>query len=143
MMVLGSNPGSGCSTNPFSEFNAASITGPTYGSVQMESPRNSMRGCPTDNVDTSVVRKFHFWKFKESKTFEFRADIFNTMNAVMISGRQSTATFNGPTSMTLANPEYTNGNISSGRSLPQNAGFGAANAAQTMRNIQLELRIGF
>jgi hypothetical protein len=144
MVVLGSNPGSGCSTNPFSEFNAASITGPTYGSVQMESARNSMRGCPTDNVDTSAVRKFHFWKFKESKTFQFRADIFNTMNAVMISGRQSQAQFNNPTSMTLVNGEYSSGTtIANGRSLPQNAGFGAANAAQTMRNIQLELRIGF
>ncbi len=51
----------------------------------MESGRNYMRGCPTDNVDTSAVRRFHFWKFKEQKTFVFRADIFNTLNAVMIS----------------------------------------------------------
>jgi hypothetical protein len=143
MVILGTNPGSGCSPNQFSQFNASSITGPGYGSVQMESPRNSMRSCPTDDVDTSAVRKFHFWKFKESRTFQFRADIFNTMNAVMINGRQGQATFNNPTSMTLENPEYTNGNISSGRSLPQNAGFGAASGAQTMRNIQLELRVGF
>ena len=144
MPVLASGLGSGCSTNPFSEFNATSITGPTYGSVQMESARNSMRGCPTDNVDTSAVRKFHFWKFKESRTFEFRADIFNTMNAVMINGRQNQAQFNNPTSMTFVNAEYSaNGSIANGRSLPQNAGFGAANAAQTMRNIQLELRVGF
>jgi len=143
MVVVGSGLGSGCSSSQFSQFNATAITGPTAGSVEMESARNILRGCPTDDVDTSAIRKFHFWKFKESKTFQFRADIFNTMNAVMISGRQSQAQFNNPTSMTLVNPEYTNGNISSGRSLPQNAGFGAANAAQTMRNIQLELRIGF
>jgi hypothetical protein len=112
--------------------------------VGMESGRTTMRGCPTDNVDTSAVRKFHFWKFKESKTFEFRADIFNTLNAVMINGRSTTATFNNPTSMTLTNSEYSApGVIASGKSLPQNAGFGAANGAQTMRNIQLEVRIGF
>jgi hypothetical protein len=46
--------------------------------------------------------------------------------------------------MTLVNSEYSSpGVIASGRSLPQNAGFGAANSAQAMRNIQLELRIGF
>ena len=143
-VVLGNNLGSGCSTNQFSQFNGTAVTAPTYGSVEMESGRNYMRGCPTDNVDTSAVRRFHFWKFKESKTFIFRADIFNTMNAVMISGRNSTAQFNNPTSMTLTNGEYSSpGVIANGKSEPQNAGFGAANAAQTMRNIQLEVRIGF
>jgi hypothetical protein len=91
----------------------------------------------------SFVRRFHFWKFKESKTFEFRSDIFNALNCAFITGRQTTATFNNPTSMTLENPEYTSGNISSGRSLPENAGFGAANAANASRNIQLEVRIAF
>ncbi len=46
--------------------------------------------------------------------------------------------------MTLTNGEYSApGVIANGKSEPQNAGFGAANAAQTMRNIQLEIRIGF
>ena len=144
MVVLGPNLGTGCSTNQFAQFNGAAVTGPTYGSVEMESARNSLRGCPTDNVDTSAVRKFHFWKFKESKTFEFRADIFNTMNAVMINARQSQAQFNNPSSMTLVNNEYSSGTtIANGKSLPQNAGFGAATGAQNMRNIQLEVRIGF
>jgi hypothetical protein len=142
-VLIGSNPGSGCSSNQFAQFNASTITGPTYGSVQTESPRNAFRGCPTNNIDTSIIRKFHFWKFKESKTFEFRSDIFNALNAVMYATRQLQAQFNNPTSMTLVNPEYTNGAISPGRSLPQNAGFGAAQTAQTMRNIQLEVRIGF
>jgi hypothetical protein len=143
-VLLGSGVGGGCSTNQFSQFNGTAVTGPTYGSIAMESGRSTMRGCPTDNVDTSAVRKFHFWKFKESRTFEFRADIFNTMNAVMINGRQGQAQFNNPGSMTLVNSEYSApGVIASGKSLPQNAGFGAANGAQTMRNIQLEVRIGF
>ncbi|HVW09433.1 MAG TPA: TonB-dependent receptor [Bryobacteraceae bacterium] len=143
-VVMASGIGSGCSTNQFGQFSEASVTGPTYNSVQMESGRNQLRGCPTDNVDTAVVRNFHFWKFKESRTFQFRADIFNALNAVMISGRQTQAQFNNPTSMSLVNAEYgSTGNINSGRSLPQNAGLGAATAAQNMRNIQLELRLSF
>ena len=129
---------------PLAEFNAAAITGPTYGSVGMESGRNSLRGCPTDNVDTSVVRKFHFWKFQESRTFEFRADIFNTLNAVQISAVSTTATFNNPTSMALQNPEYSaDGTHISGRQLPKNAGFGAATGAAAMRSLQLGVRFRF
>ena len=87
-VVLGNNLGSGCSGNPFSLFNASAVTGPTYGSVGLESGRNYLRGCPTNNVDTSVVRRFRFWKFQEARRFEFRADIFNTLNAVIYNGLQ-------------------------------------------------------
>jgi hypothetical protein len=109
----------------------------------MESGRNYMRGCPTAIPDLSVVRRFHFWKFQESKTFEFRTDIFNAVNAEFITGRVTSATFNNPTSMTLENPEYTGSTINSGRSQPQNAGFGAGNAANAQRTLQLEVRIGW
>jgi hypothetical protein len=110
----------------------------------MDSGINYLRGCPTAIVDSAVVRRFHFWKFRESKRFEFRADIFNALNSAAITGRQGTATFNNPTSMTLQNPEYSSsGTILAGKSLPQNAGFGAANAAVTARNLQLEVRIAF
>jgi hypothetical protein len=143
-VVLGNNLGSGCSSNQFSQFNGAAVTGPTYGSVGMESGINYLRGCPTAITDAAFVRKLHFWKFKESKTFEFRADIYNALNSEFITGRQGTATFNNPTSMTLQNPQFdASGGILPGKSLPQNAGFGAANAANGSRNIQLQVRIGF
>ncbi len=152
MVNLGSGVGSGCSGNPFSMFNASAVTGPTYGSTGTESPRLAMRACPTENVDTSVVRRFRFWKFQESRRFEFRADIFNTLNAVQFnsgsdivgaSGNGS-ATFNSPTGMALQNAEYnSSGAINAGRQLPKNAGFGAANNAAAMRSIQLEVRFGF
>ncbi len=46
--------------------------------------------------------------------------------------------------MTLQNPEFDSaGSILSGKSLPQNAGFGAATGAVTARNLQLEVRIAF
>jgi Carboxypeptidase regulatory-like domain/TonB-dependent Receptor Plug Domain len=143
-VVLNGNPGSGCSSNPLSQFTATVVQGPTYGSVGMESPRLNMRGCPTDNVDTSVLRRFRFWKFQESRRFEFRADIFNTLNTVQLNARNSTATFNTPTAMALQNSEYNpDGSIASGRQLPKNAGFGAATGAAAMRSLQLELRVTF
>ena len=144
VILPSSGLGSGCSGNQFAQFNTAGVTGPTYGSVGMESGQNYLRGCPTAIADTAIVRRFHFWKFKESKTFEFRADIFNALNSEFITGRQGTATFNNPTSMTLQNPEFSStGSILSGKQLPQNAGFGAANGANTSRNLQLTVRIAF
>lgn len=143
-VVVGSNVGSGCGATQFSQFNPAAVTGPTYNSLGMESGINYMRGCATNQVDSAIVRKFHFWKFKESKTFEFRADIFNALNAATITGRNSSVTFNNPTSMAVQNAEFdASGKILPGKSLPQNAGFGAANGAMGARNIQLEVRIAF
>jgi hypothetical protein len=141
--VIGQGLGSGCEENRFQGYNTAAVTGPSYGSVQLESGRNYLRYCPTAIPDISIVRRFHFWKFKEARTFEFRTDVFNAVNAEFITGRSNSATFNNPTSMTLENPEYTGTTINSGRSLPANAGFGAATAAATTRNILLEVRVGW
>ena len=142
-VVLGSNVGGGCGKQ-LSEFNASAVTGPTYGSTGMESGINYMRGCFNKSVDMSIVRKIRFWKFTESRSFQFRADIFNTLNIANITARSSTAQFNNPQSMTLQNPEFdASGNILPTKSLPQNAGFGAATGAAAMRTLQLELRIAF
>ena len=147
MVVLGSGVGAGCSGNQFAAFNGSAVTGPTYGSTGMESARLAMRACPTENVDTSIVRRFRFWKFQESRSFEFRADIFNTLNAAQFNTGgdfSTTATFNNPTSMALQNSEFnSSGGINSGRQLPKNAGFGAVTNAAPMRSIQLELRFSF
>jgi hypothetical protein len=142
MPVLGPGVGSGCGSR-LDGFNASAVTGPLPGSVEMESGRNNMRYCPTAIPDLSVVRRFHFWKFQESRTFEFRTDIFNAVNAEFVTGRQVTATFNNPTSMTLENPEYSGTAINAGRSTPANAGFGAATAANAQRTLQLEVRVGW
>ena len=136
--------GSGCSGNQFAQFNTAAVTGPTYGSIGEESGQLYLRGCATQIVDTAIVRKFHFWKFKESRTFEFRTDIFNALNAAFITGRNSSITLNNPTNQVIQNAEFDgSGNILSGKSLPQNAGFGAATSGSTARNLQLEVRIAF
>jgi len=152
MVVLGNGVGSGCSGNPFAMFNASAVTGPTYGSTGTESARLAMRACPTENVDTSIVRRFRFWKFQEARSFSFRADIFNTLNAVQFNtgsdivgaSGNGNGTFNNPTGMALQNAEYnSSGALNSGRQLPKNAGFDAANNAAAMRSIQLEVRFSF
>jgi hypothetical protein len=143
-VALGNNLGSGCSDNQFGQFNASAVTAPTYGSTGLESGRLYLRGCPNKNVDLSVVRRFRFWKFTEARRFEFRADIFNTLNSVVINSRSTTDTFNNPTDLVSQNNQFNaDGSVNPSRSLPKNAGFGAATNAQGMRSIQLELRFAF
>jgi hypothetical protein len=138
-----SNPntlGSGCSGKRYSEFNTADITGPTYGSMGMESGRDILHNCPTREWDMNIVRRI---SIKERLKLELRLDVFNAPNAVQISSISSTATFNNPTAMTLANNQYNGTTLNSSRLTPSTAGFGAATAAQAMRNIQLEARFQF
>ena len=55
-IVYVGDPGSGCSDNQYAQFNVAAVTGPSYGSVGLESGRNIMRGCPDKTVDLSLSR---------------------------------------------------------------------------------------
>jgi hypothetical protein len=76
---------------------------------------------------------------------QFRVDVFNAPNQAIITNRN--------TSMTLASPaaaaQPTNlpfdaaGNVIPARAIPSGAGFGVANAYQTPRTVQLQLRFGF
>jgi hypothetical protein len=135
--------GSGCSDNQYSQFSASAVRGPGYGSVGMESGRNTMRGCTTRNVDMSFVRRIRV-SSSERYRLELRADVFNTFNIVNIDNRSNSAQFNNPTSMTLVNNQYNaDGSLNQSRLLPKNAGFGAATRALAMRNIQLQLRFQF
>jgi hypothetical protein len=138
-----SSLGSGCSDNRYGQFNASDIQGPGYNSLGMESGRNYLRYCMTKQVDLSIVRRIRFIGGERYK-FELRADIFNANNAVQINAVSTTATFNNPTSMTLTNNQYNaDGSLNQSRLTPKTAGFGAATGAQTMRNMQLQLRLQF
>jgi hypothetical protein len=143
-MVL--NPGAlggGCLDNQYAQFNAAAVKGPSYGSVGMESGRNYLQGCWMKQFDMSLVRRIRFIG-GEKYRLELRADVFNATNAAQINARNTTANFNNPTSMTLANNQFNaDGSLNQGRLTPRNAGFGAATGALAMRNIQLQLRLQF
>ncbi len=97
--------GGGCSGNWLSQFNASDVKGPGYSSVGMESGRNILRGCWTKELDMSFVRRLRVFKSEKYK-LEARADVFNLPNAIQLNARNTTATFNNPTSMTLVNNQY-------------------------------------
>jgi hypothetical protein len=143
-MILLNGLGNGCSDSQYAQFNALAAKGPGYNSVSMESGRNTMRGCFIKTLDMSFVRRIRIPGIGEDKRIELRADVFNALDTVNWTGRQSTATFNNPTSMTITNNQFNaDGSLNTARSTPRNAGFGAANAANAMRNVQLQLRFQF
>jgi hypothetical protein len=140
-VILLDGLGSGCSDNQYAQFNALSVRGPGYNSTQLESGRNYMRGCWDKRVDLSILRAV---RFGGSRRLEFRLDVFNVFNTLIITGVNTTANFDNPTSMTLVNNQYmADGTLNQSRLTPRNAGFGAATTAQALRNIQMQVRFQF
>ncbi len=140
-VVYVGDPGNGCTDNQYSQFNTASVTGPTYGSLGLESGRNILRGCPDKTVDLSLMREI---RLGGARNLEVRLDVFNAFNTVVINGRQSTIQYNSPTDLTIRNSETrADGSIDPARRTPRTAGFGAATGAQTMRNVQVQFRLRF
>ena len=140
-IVYVGDPGSGCSDNQYAQFNAASVTGPQPGSVGLESGRNILRGCADKRVDLSLSRDI---RLGGARRMEFRVDVFNAFNAVIINGRNNTVTFANPGNLAIVNNQFNaDGSLNAARSKPNNSGFGAATGAQAMRNVQAQLRFQF
>jgi len=140
-IVYVDNPGSGCSSDQYAQFNRAAVTGPTYGSVGLESGRNILRGCPDRTVDLALLRNI---RAGGDRRLQFRLDVFNAFNTVVINGRATQIQYNSPTDLTVRNSQYLpDGSLDPARLKPANAGFGAANGAQAMRNLQLHVRLQF
>ena len=137
------NPGSGCSSNPYAEFNAAAFQGPTYGSIGNESGSSLLSGCFNNTVDLAILRNFRL--FSETRRFSFRLDAFNLFNKVVINTYQTTMQLNSPATPTaiLNNQFNGDGSLNTARLTPQNAGFGAATGAQPMRTLQAQIRFTF
>jgi hypothetical protein len=135
------DPGSGCSGDVYRQFNAAAVTGPTYGSVGMESGRNIMRECPNKIVDLSLSRNI---RLGGNRGLEFRVDVFNAFNTVVISDIQEQIQFVSPTNLTIRNSQTRpDGSVNPSRLTPRTAGFGAAQNALDMRSMQVQVRFGF
>ena len=135
------DPGSGCSNDPYRQFNAAAVAAPKYGSVGLESGRNILGGCPDHTVDFAVSRNIRVGR---SKILRLRIDAFNVFNAVVINNRERNITFKTPTDLTIVNSEtLPDGSTDPARLTPRTAGFGAATGAQTMRNMQVQIRFAF
>ena len=140
-IVYVGDPGKGCSDNQYAQFNMAAVTGPQYGSVGLESGRNILRGCANKTVDLALQRNI---RMGGARQMQFRLDVFNAFNALVINGRNTTIQYNSPTDLTIRNSQFlADGSVDPARLKPNNAGFGAATGAQDMRNLQLQVRFQF
>ena len=140
-IVFVGDPGSGCSSNQYNQFNVKSVTGPTYNSTMMESGRNIMRGCADHRVDMSISRDI---SLGGNRRFEFRLDVYNLFDTVIYTGRQNQIQYVSPTDLTIRNSQtLADGSNDPARLVPRNAGFGAANGAMPLRSMQLQFRFAF
>ena len=83
----------GCSSNQYKQFDTSIISGPTYGSVGLESGRNVLIGCPVLRTDLAVARNIRFGK--GGRQVQLRVDAFNLFNQAAINGEHA-ATFQSP-----------------------------------------------
>ena len=137
-----SDTGSGCSSDVYRQFNAAAFQGPLPGSVGLESGNNYLKGCFQSALDLSLQRNINLGG---GRVIQLRADVFNALNEDRITGRNTTVNFVNPSDpVTATNLPYdANGNLVASRSLPRGAGFGVANAYQTPRQVQVQIRFRF
>ena len=136
-----SDPGSGCVGDIYRQFNAGAFTGPSVGSVGLESGSDYLRGCYFQALDLSVSREM---RLGETRRLQFRLDIFNAPNEARITGRNATMALVSPLDQSVTNlPFDASGNLIPARSQPKNAGFGVANGYQGRRSLQAQLRFVF
>ncbi len=140
-VVITGDPGSGCSSNQYAQFNTAAFSGPLPGSTGLESGRHLLHGCGDHRLDLAIQRSIRiFW----GKRLQLRADLFNAFNAVVFSARQTQLQLVSPTDQTVTNAQYlADGRINPGRLTPNNAGFGAATAALSARSIQVQVQFKY
>jgi hypothetical protein len=140
-IVYVGDPGSGCSDDQYRQFNVAAVTGPSYGSVGLESGRNVLASCPDHTVDLSIARTI---RLGGGRALQVRVDAFNAFNAVVFNNRQAQIQFVSPTDLTIRNSQtLPDGSLDPNRLTPRTAGFGAATSAQPMRTVQLTARFSF
>jgi hypothetical protein len=147
-ILLTGNPGSGCSSNQYKQFNTAAVAGPTYNSVGLESGRNYMVGCPDHRFDLAIARNI---RLGGGRMVQLRADAYNAFNNAIITGRNTSVSYNSPVDQTIRNSQYlADGTLDPNRIVPRNAGFGAANAWSTnsintnyQRFVQFTVRVQF
>jgi hypothetical protein len=152
-VVIVGDPGSGCSSSRYAQFNVAAFSGPAVGSLGMESGLNFVGGCADHTMDLAIQRTF---RLGGQSRFMIRLDVFNAFNAVVWNARSSTIQFTSPADLTIRNPQYivnatdtmlapgaTPTILNPNRLLTTNAGFGAVTGAQAMRSLQLNVRFSF
>jgi len=141
VLIVG-DPGQGCSSDVYRQFNTAAFQGPPVGSVGLESGNDYLKGCFSSVLDLSVARNIRLGK---ARNIQLRVDMFNAPNQAKITGRNTTMNLQNPNSpSTITNlPFDAQGNLIEALSKPRGAGFGVANNYQAARTIQAQIRFTF
>ena len=149
--------GSGCSSNQYQQlgntivssglsannrlYKSTAITGPQIGSNGLESGELQLTGCKDHVIDLAIQRTI---KLGGNRSLQLRADLFNAFNTLVYTGRNSTVQFNSTTDMTVRQSQYLqDGTLDPARARPNQAAFGAANAASALRTVQGQVRLQF
>ena len=135
------DPGSGCSGDRYRQFNVAAFAGPTYYSNGMESGQNYLKACWQQIWDLAIARNI---RLGGARNVQIRMEVYNVLNAVYYTGRQTTVTYNNPTDQVVQNPQFNaDGSLNQSRLKPNQAGFGGVTGATGPLNCQLQLRFQF
>ena len=68
------DPGSGCSSDLYRQFNASAFQGPRYNSVGLESPAGYLRGCFQSAFDLAIARNI---RLGGARNLQLRVEMFN------------------------------------------------------------------
>ncbi len=125
----------------YRQFNTSAFAGPSHNSNGLESGSNLLGGCFDKTTDLSIARNF---RIRGGRQAQIRVEMFNAFNTVVIDGRVTQLQLNSPTDLTVRNNQYlADGSLNPLRLKPRDAGYGAANSAQAMRSVQVQLRFQF
>ena len=136
------DPGAGCSSDPYRQFNTAAFQGPLVGSIGLESGNGYLFGCFQRVLDLAIARNI---RLGGNRTLQLRVDMFNAFNEGRVTGRNTTLQLSSPADpVTPLNlPFDANGNLLPNRVRPNQAGFGAVTGYQAPRTIQAYIRFAF
>ena len=129
------NPGTGTSSDPYHQFNAAAFTTPKVGSIGMESGRNFLYRSPINSWDLSLAKRF---AITEKAKLEIRLDAFNALNHTQFDAVNATLNVTS-----LTDPTPTNLPFNAAGNLVNRNGFGTINSVRPPRNMQLSAHIQF
>ena len=136
------DPGQGCSSDPYRQFNTAAFAGPLSGSSGLESGTGYLWGCFQSALDLALARNI---RLGGGRNLQLRIDIFNALNEARITNRITSLSLSDPANpgTPLNLPFDANGVLLPNRVQPNQAGLGAVSAYQAPRTVQAQIRVQF
>jgi hypothetical protein len=136
------DPGSGCSSDMYRQFNAEAFQGPLSNSDGLESEAGYLRGCFQSVLDLAIARNI---RLGGGRNLQLRAEMFNAPNSAIVTARNTTMNLASPSDpVTVTNlPYLPDGSINPARVRPSNSGFGQATGWQAPRSVQVQVRFSF